>query len=131
MIDLGRISRFAVLVSIFALTAFAPQAAAELPSPKDHFGFMPGDDGRLMDYDELIAYLRLADKASDRLELRAVGESPMGREMYVLFASSPDNLARLGADPVQIGRRHRAGPDQDPRGDLAPVERPSPHVPEV
>ncbi len=82
-----------VLLSLFALTVFL--GARNLPTPKSHFGFVPGTDRELFTYEELISYLKLADDASDRVALREIGRSPEGRPMYVCFISAPENLVRL------------------------------------
>ena len=82
-----------VLLSLFVLTAFL--GARNLPTPKSHFGFVPGTNRELFTYEKLVSYLKLADDASDRVTLREVGRSPEGRPMYVCFISAPENLARL------------------------------------
>jgi hypothetical protein len=66
-----------------------------VPTPRAAFGFEPGDDRQLLDYEQLVAYLQDLDKASDRVTLREVGRSPEGRPMYVAFISAPENLASL------------------------------------
>jgi hypothetical protein len=64
-------------------------------SPLQFFGFEPGSDRNLFDYDQLIAYCKQLDQASPRVEMREIGESPMGKKMYIVFISSPENLAEL------------------------------------
>lgn len=66
-----------------------------LKSPVDYFGFIPGDEGMLFDYEQLIDYLVLLDHNSDRLELRLIGNSPLGKPMYALFISSESNIRNL------------------------------------
>lgn len=66
-----------------------------IPQPKDYFGFEPGSDKNLFNYDQLISYLKAVDEKSDRLLLKEVGKSPMGKPMYLAFISAPENLARL------------------------------------
>lgn len=94
-----------------ALTLLAlPLAAQNLVPPSDEFGFTPGDDRRLIDYAQLTGYLERIAAASPRLELREVGRSPLGRPMFVLFVSSPDNLARLD-ELREINRALALDPD--------------------
>jgi hypothetical protein len=81
--------------ALAASPAPAVAAAPGLPAPRQAFGFEPGDDRQLLDYEQLIAYLKSLDEASDRVLLREVGKSPEGRPMYVTFISAPENLARL------------------------------------
>ncbi|MCU0639455.1 MAG: M14 family metallopeptidase [Candidatus Krumholzibacteria bacterium] len=85
-------------VNVFLASAFcagAPGATEAVPEPETHFGFRPGADGMLFDYEEMIAYLRILDGASPRLELREAGRSPMGRPIYIAFISSESNIGRL------------------------------------
>jgi len=88
---------FGILFLICAtLSTFAiAQTSSEIRSPEDVFGFVPGSDRQLMDYGELVDYLLELAAASDRIEMREVGESPLGRTMYVTFISAPENLNRL------------------------------------
>ena len=84
--------------NIFLAPAFcagAPVATEAIPQPETHFGFRPGADGMLFDYEEMIEYLRILDGGSPRLELREAGRSPMGRPIYIAFISSESNIGRL------------------------------------
>ncbi|MBI4905536.1 MAG: hypothetical protein HY820_18025 [Acidobacteria bacterium] len=65
------------------------------PSPKDHFGFSPGDDNKLVDSTELIAYFQKLAQSSDRIQLVPFGKSAEGKTMYVAFISDRANLAQL------------------------------------
>lgn len=77
------------------LVASGALGAAALPSPEAHFGFPPGADGKLLDYEQIVAYLKLLDEGSPRIEMRQIGTSPLGKPMYVTFVSAPENIARL------------------------------------
>jgi hypothetical protein len=77
---------------------------AEIQSPESFFGYVPGSDRQLMDYGQLVEYMQGLSAASDRLEMREVGTSPLGRPMYVAFISSAENLARLD-ELREINRR--------------------------
>ena len=59
------------------------------------FGFVPGSDRQLIDYGELVDYMKTLAEASPRIEMREVGASPLGRPMYVAFISSQGNTSRL------------------------------------
>lgn len=67
----------------------------EIPAPEDFFGFVPGSDRNLFNYEKLINYLEIVDRGSERMEMRKVGESPMGKPMYIAFISSPRNIQNL------------------------------------
>ena len=80
---------------LFVFIGFKPAKAQLAQSPKEFFGFEPGSDGNLFDYNQLIAYFRQLDEASPRVQMREIGESPMGKKMYMVFISSPKNLEKL------------------------------------
>ena len=83
---------FLLFISILCGT---PLKAQKGQSPESFFGFIPGSDGNLFDYNQLIAYFKQLDDASPRLLLKEIGLSPMGKKMYILFVSSPQNLEKL------------------------------------
>ncbi len=83
---------FAVIVMMTAVTM---QAQPKFTNPKDFFGFTPGDDRQLMDYEQLIEYLTKLDAESSRLKLEKIGESPMGKPMYIAFLSDESNIENL------------------------------------
>ncbi len=87
----------AALFVLLALTFGSGDSYASkaMPEPESHFGFKPGTDGMLFDYEEMIDYLRILDQASQRLELREAGRSPMGRPIFIAFISSENNIERL------------------------------------
>ena len=71
------------------------QIKKEIQTPESYFGFYPGADRMLFDYEELIGYLQHLDQASPRLKLVEIGKSPMGRTMYIAFISSEENIKNL------------------------------------
>jgi len=93
-VAMRRVLSFLAVV-VLTVVAAAPLRAETPPTPDAFFGFTPGSDRNLFDYEQLLAYLDKLAAASPRLELREVGRSPLDRPMAVLFMSSPDNIARL------------------------------------
>ena len=82
------------LRSIILAIMFAPLALQAAPkSPAEMFGFNPGDDYKLASYEQMEAYYRQLAAESDRVELREIGESSLGRPLLLLTISSPENLA--------------------------------------
>ena len=82
-------------ISGTALLFSAVIASAEPPSPADAFGFQPGDDYKLASYAQMEAYYRELAAESSRVQLREIGESALGRTLYLLTISSEENLAYL------------------------------------
>jgi hypothetical protein len=84
------VSRFAVVSAALCSYAFGT-----VPTPREHFGFTPGDERKLANYEEIIGYFQKLAKSSDRVLLREFGRTTMGKPMYVAFLSAPENLKRL------------------------------------
>ncbi len=68
---------------------------AAVPTPREHFGFSPGDDYKLADYAQVSAYYQKLVKSTDRIKLMEFGRTSMGKPMFAAFVSTPQNLARL------------------------------------
>ncbi len=91
-----RYSLFFVFFYSFTLFPFLSNAQQSgFTSPEEYFGFRPGDDRKLFDYEELIAYLQKLDDESPKLKLEEIGKSPMGKPMYIAFLSSEENIQNL------------------------------------
>ncbi len=88
--------RSSLLVLALLLAVLAPHAAAQdVPAPEEVFGFRPGADYEVADYDQMLAYYRRLDAASGRVKLQEIGTTSMGRPMLLLFISSAENIDRL------------------------------------
>ncbi len=90
--------RFLLPVCILLICVSTISAAStgnDIVKPEVHFGFKPGADRKLIDYEELMEYLRELASASSRIKLVNIGKSPMGRDIYTAFISSQENIARL------------------------------------
>ena len=81
---------------IFLLTVNSvAQSTNSIQTPKEFFGFTPGEDGMLFNYEELISYLQILDEVSPRLKLVEIGKTPLERPMYIAFISSAENVSNL------------------------------------
>lgn len=69
--------------------------AQQVPSPKDVYGFQVGEDYKLADYAQIEDYLGKLAAASNRVQIKEIGTTVLGRKMYILFISSEENLANL------------------------------------
>ncbi|MGM0549779.1 MAG: M14 family metallopeptidase [Bacteroidota bacterium] len=79
---------------LLLLLLFAGKTPAQT-SPSNFFGFSPGTDRQLFTYEQLIKYLQTLEEESPMLKLQQIGDSPMGRPMYVAFISSEENINNL------------------------------------
>ena len=68
---------------------------SQIITPEKYFGFQPGSDKNLFNYNTLIDYLQKLDDASPKLKLVNIGKSPMGKAMYIAFISSAENINNL------------------------------------
>lgn len=79
----------------FSTSPVLAQLGPQPEPPEKYFGFQPGSDGNLFDYEGLIAYLKKLDDASGRIKMVEIGASPMGRTMYIAFISNEENIKNL------------------------------------
>lgn len=69
---------------------------AAIPAPASVFGFEPGADFHLADYEQITQYFEaLASAAPARVKIERIGKSGYGREMFVAIISSEENLRQL------------------------------------
>lgn len=86
---------FFVLLIFFFLFSFNVNGIEKIKSPEEFFGFKPGTDRMLFDYEQLMKYLKILDKSSPKISLEKIGDSPMGKPIYIAFISSEKNIEDL------------------------------------
>ena len=87
---------FAGLIFAMAISPCVSQTGEdELRTPESFFGFKPGADRELINYQPLIDYMKMLAENSSRVDIREIGTSPMGKAMYAVFLSSPENISGL------------------------------------
>jgi hypothetical protein len=69
--------------------------AQTVPSPKSFFGFNIGDDYKLANYTQALAYEKKLVATSNRTKLIDIGLTEEGRHQYTLVVSSPENIKNL------------------------------------
>jgi hypothetical protein len=84
------IALFSVLFAAFAATA-----QQKITSPETAFGFEPGADRKLADWNELTAYFKKLGTESNRVRYEELGKTTEGRPFIAVTISSADNLAHL------------------------------------
>jgi hypothetical protein len=85
----------AVVLSAAVALAPAAPAATVVPAPESVLGFSPGEDRKLADWGQVLAYLAALDAASDRVSVAEVGRTTEGRPFVIATVTSPANHARL------------------------------------
>src|SRR5882762_9957926 len=97
---IGRIGHISILFLALSLTASAQRKRAEplastIPSPRTVFGFNPGDDRTIIDWQQITNYFARLDQASDRVSVQTFGQSTLGRPLIAAFISAPENIRNL------------------------------------
>ncbi len=90
-----QIIRFVLVISCLVLWTPVQAQNTSVPHPKEVFGFTPGDDYKLANYTQIVSYLRQLAQASDRVHIREIGKSVLGRPLLLLTISSEANLREL------------------------------------
>jgi zinc carboxypeptidase len=85
----------AVAIWMFVASAVLAAQSRFPPAPETSFGFKPGSDYKLANYDQTIDYFRKLAAASRNVRLVEAGRTSQGRPMYFAFISSAKNLDRL------------------------------------
>jgi len=81
---------------IISLVCFADTARAQsVPSPKSVLGFHPTDDKTIADWSQITNYFQKLDAASDKVAVREIGKTTLGKPFIVAFISSADNIKNL------------------------------------
>ena len=71
-------------------------AVSSIPTPASVFGFEPGADYHLADYEQITQFFqKLAAAAPQRVKLETIGKSGYGREMFVAIITSEANMKQL------------------------------------
>src|SRR5688500_7416937 len=82
---------FTFYLLLFTFSAFGQTA----PSPKSVLGCHPTDDKTIADWSQITNYFQKLDAASDRVLVREIGKTTLGKPMIVAFISSPENIKNL------------------------------------
>ena len=58
-------------------------------------GFQPTNDRKIADWTQIVDYFAKLDKASNRVVVKEIGKSTLGKPLIVAFISSPANIRNL------------------------------------
>jgi len=67
------------ILYLIVILLFSIYSNGQLKTPREFFGFEPGTDRMLFNYEELIRYLQQVDDASGMVKMVEIGQSPMGK----------------------------------------------------
>ena len=65
----------------------------QIPSPQQFLGYPIGSHHTR--YDKIVEYMRVLEKASDRIKVVSIGETNEHREQIIVHFAKPENLAKL------------------------------------
>jgi hypothetical protein len=86
------------LVPAFALavmTTIAATAAGPLQTPEQFLGHRVGADSKLIRWDKIVEYMKLAAAGSDRVRFRELGKTSQDNPFIALEIASPETLKNL------------------------------------
>jgi len=69
--------------------------AAALPTPEQFAGFRMGADKKLVRWDKVVEYMKMADTASDRIQVQELGKTSNGNPYINVVISAPQTIADL------------------------------------
>jgi hypothetical protein len=86
------------LVTAFGLAVMSTlvtTAAGTLQSPEQFLGFRVGTDNKLVRWDKIVEYMKLAAANSDRVRFRELGKTSQNNPFIALEIAAPETLANL------------------------------------
>jgi len=63
-----------------------------LPTPEEVFGFPVGSDRKLIDWNQIVDYFHILDEGSERITVRELGKTTLGKPFLLAIISSSDNI---------------------------------------
>jgi len=93
--DSKSICVFASLRLCVLIILFSSAILAQVPSPKSVLGFQPTDDKTIADWTQITNYFGKLDAASDKVLVKEIGKTTLGKPMIVAFISSAENIKNL------------------------------------
>ncbi len=113
-------------LALLAVVAASPALAQSLPTPEEYLGFRVGTDRKLATWPQVVEYMHMAARASDRVQVEEVGKSTNGNPFLLLTISSPQNLARL--EEIRADQKRLAYPYELPEQEAAAIAARNPAV---
>ena len=82
-------------MALIAIRSDGVGAAPALQTPEQFIGFRVGTDNKLVHWEKVVEYMRLAAASSDRVRFRELGRTSRGNPLIVLEIASADTLKNL------------------------------------
>lgn len=97
------------IILFITMVLFAGTVIAEsLPSPEKVFGFPMGADKKLIDWNQISDYFFALDKGSDRIIVKELGKTTLGKPFLLAVISSAENIKNI--DRYQAIQQQLANP---------------------
>src|SRR5258706_1131256 len=87
--------RRALIPALALMSTLVASAAGSLQSPEQFLGFKVGADNKLVRWDKIVEYMKLAAANSDRVRFRELGKTSNDNPFIALEISSPETLTNL------------------------------------
>src|SRR6187200_518220 len=85
----------ALFLTAASLAPLTVKATAGLVTPEQFAGHPIGADNKLVRWDRIVEYMKLASQSSDRVRFRELGKSTDGQPFIALEISAPETLKNL------------------------------------
>ncbi len=72
-----------------------PLILAAQTSPEEFLGHKVGEDRKLADYNQILAYFEKLDRESERLKMLTLGETTLGKPVIMAVITSEENMIKL------------------------------------
>jgi hypothetical protein len=89
------LSRRALICVLVLGSTLVATAAGTLQTPEQFLGFKVGADNKLIRWDKIVDYMKLAAASSDRVRFRELGKTSDNNPFIALEISSPETLKNL------------------------------------
>src|SRR5882762_1558229 len=87
--------RRAIVPVLALMSKLVATAAGTLQTPEQFLGFKVGTDNKLIRWDKIVDYMKLAAANSDRVRFRELGKTSDNNPFIALEISAPDTLRNL------------------------------------
>src|SRR6266567_7290898 len=82
-------------IAFLSLALLSALCAAPLPTPEQFAGFRMGADSKLLRWDRIVEYMRLAASASPRIKVDELGKTTNGNPFLSVTISAPETIKNL------------------------------------